>query len=58
MANQVFENCEHVLPVLHYFLKDRTKLRSTHGFFIPLRQYGGWDLYVAAQFVGRMAAQK
>ena len=33
--NQIFENCQYVLPVLHDSFQQRPQLRLAHGFLVP-----------------------
>jgi hypothetical protein len=58
VADQIFENGEDVLAILHDFFKDGPQLGSADGFLVPFGQDGGGDLDIAAQFFGGVAAQK
>ena len=56
VANQIFEDSQDVLSVLHDFFEHGAKFRGAHGFLIPFREYRSGDLDVPAQFFGGMAA--
>jgi hypothetical protein len=58
VADQIFENGEDVLSILHDFFKDGPQLGSADGFLVPFGENRGGDLDIAAQFFGGMAAQK
>jgi len=58
MTNQVFKYGENVLPVLNDFFQHGSKFRSAHGFLVPLGEHGRGNLYVAAELIGGMAAEK
>jgi hypothetical protein len=58
VAEQIIENGEDVLAVAENLFQAGAQLRLFHGFAIPLGKHGGGNLDIAAQLLGRMAAQK
>jgi hypothetical protein len=58
VADEVLEDCQDVLAILHDPLEQRAKLRLADGFFVPLGKDSGGDLNVLPKLVGRMAAEE
>ena len=58
MTDQVLEDCENMLAILHDPLQKRAQVGLAYGFFIPLGAHGGGNLNIAPQFIGGMAAQE
>src|ERR1700677_4009598 len=58
VANQIFEDSQDVLSVLHDCIEHGPRSRGAHGFLIPFRENRSRDLDVPAQFCGGIAAEK
>lgn len=58
MANEIFENRQHVTPILHHPLEQRTQPRLANRFPIPFCQHRCRDRYISAKLFCRMPAQK
>ena len=51
VADQIFEDGENVLAVLHDAFENRAELRLAFCFAIPFREDSGGDANIAAEFV-------
>jgi hypothetical protein len=58
VAEEIIEDREDVLTVAKNLLESRAQLRLFYGLAIPFGKNGGWNLDIAAELLGRMAAQK
>lgn len=58
MSDEVFENCQDVLTVADDPFKQRAQLRLPPRLAVPFRQDGCRNLYIPAQLLGGVAAQK
>lgn len=58
VADQVFEDSEHVLAILYDAFENRPQLRLANRLAVPFREDRWRHLYIASQFFRRMSAQE
>lgn len=58
VADQVFENGQNVLAILHDALEHRPQLGFADRFAVPFREDRWRHLYILPQFFRRMSAQE